>query len=213
MTTPAPPPAAGEPVSTGSERLVLEAFLDFHREVLVSKADGISENEARRRRLPSKTTLAGLVKHMIGVERGWFQEVLGGRKPEDIGPNVGGGDESWELAENETVSSLIEEYQQTCEQSRQTATRFALDDAVPQPDMGQVSLRWIYVHMIEETARHAGHADILRELTDGAAGIDGDAAVTTWLQRIMVNSAPAADQINARPARARDSHEPRPATS
>jgi uncharacterized damage-inducible protein DinB len=192
MTTPepAPPPAADQPVGTGSERPVLEAFLDFHRQVLVSKVEGISENEARHRRVPSKTTLAGLIKHMIGVERGWFQEVLAGRNPEDIGPNAGGGDESWDLAEDETVSSLIKEYEQTCEQSRQTAARFALDDAVPEPDMGQVSLRWIYVHMIEETARHVGHADILREQTDGAAGIDGDSAVTTWLHRIVVNAAP-----------------------
>jgi len=190
MTIPASPPAAGQPDSTGSERPVLEAFLDFHRQVLVSKVDGISENEARHRRVPSKTTLAGLIKHMIGVERGWFQEVLGGRKPEDIGPNVGGGGESWDLAEDETVSSLVKEYEQTCEQSRQTAARFALDDAVPEPDMGQVSLRWIYVHMIEETARHVGHADILREQTDGAAGIDGDSAVRTRLHRIVVNAAP-----------------------
>jgi uncharacterized damage-inducible protein DinB len=190
MTIPASPPAAGQPDSTGSERQVLEAFLDFHRQVLVSKVDGISENEARRRRVPSKTTLAGLIKHMIGVERGWFQEVLAGRSPQDIDPNVGGGEESWDLAENETVSSLIKEYEQTCEQSRQTAARFALDDAVPEPDMGQVSLRWIYVHMIEETARHVGHADILREQTDGAAGMDGDSAVTTWLHRIVANAAP-----------------------
>ena len=190
MTIPASPPAAGQPDSTGSERQVLEAFLDFHRQVLVSKVDGISENEARHRRVPSKTTLAGLIKHMIGVERGWFQEVLGGRNPEDIGPNVGGGEESWDLAEVETVSSLVKEYEQTCEQSRHTAARFALDDAVPEPDMGQVSLRWIYVHMIEETARHVGHADILREQTDGAAGIDGDSAVTTWLHRIVANAAP-----------------------
>ncbi len=190
MTIPASPHTADQPDSTGGERQVLEAFLDFHRQVLVSKVDGISENEARHRRVPSKTTLAGLIKHMIGVERGWFQEVLAGRKPEDIGPNVGGGDESWDLAENETVSSLIKEYEQTCEQSRQAAARFALDDAVPEPDMGQVSLRWVYVHMIEETARHVGHADILREQTDGAAGIDGDSAVATWLSRILVNAAP-----------------------
>jgi uncharacterized damage-inducible protein DinB len=190
MTIPASPATVGQPASTGSERPVLEAFLDFHRQVLVSKVDGIPENDARRRRVPSKTTLAGLIKHMIGVERGWFQEVLGGRDPEDIGPNVGGGDENWDLADNETVSSLIKEYKQTCEQSRQIAAQFALDEAVPEPDLGQVSLRWIYVHMIEETARHVGHADILRELTDGAAGIDGESAVTTWLHRIVVNAAP-----------------------
>lgn len=190
MTVPASPPAAGQPDRTGSERQVLEAFLDFHRQVLVSKVDGISENQARQRRVPSKTTLAGLVKHMIGVELGWFQEVLAGRDPADIGPNVGGGEESWDLAANETVSSLVKEYERACEQSRQTAARFALDDAMPEPGIGQVSLRWIYVHMIEETARHVGHADILREQTDGSAGIDGDSAVTTWLDRIVANAAP-----------------------
>ncbi len=175
MTTPQPSPslAADELVATGTEREVLEAFLDFHRGVLVRKVSGISEQEARYRRVPSSTTLAGLLKHMIGVERGWFQRVLAGRPAEEIGANVGGGDDSWELAEDETVESLVEEYQRTCEQSRQTAARFALDDAVPQRRLDQVSLRWIYVHMIEETARHVGHADILREQTDGTTGEDG----------------------------------------
>jgi uncharacterized damage-inducible protein DinB len=170
---PNPPLAADELVATGTERQVLEAFLDFHRQVLVRKVSGLSEEEARHRRVPSMTTLAGLVKHMIGVERGWFQRVLAGRSTDDIGPNVGGGSDSWELADNETVETLVEEYQRTCEQSRQTAARFALDDAVPQRRLGRVSLRWIYVHMIEETARHVGHADILREQTDGATGVDG----------------------------------------
>jgi len=175
MTTsqPNPPLAADELVSTGSERDVLEAFLDFHRQVLVRKVSGIAEQEARRRRVPSSTTLAGLVRHMTGVERGWFQRVLAGRAAEDIGPNVGGGADSWELAGTETVESLVAEYQRTCDESRRTAARFALDDAVPHRRLGQVSLRWIYVHMIEETARHVGHADILREQTDGATGVDG----------------------------------------
>jgi Protein of unknown function (DUF664) len=92
---------------------------------------------------------------------------------QDIGPNVGGGTDSWDLAEDDTVESLAEEYRRTCEQSRQTAARFSLDDVVPQRRLGHVSLRWIYVHMIEETARHVGHADILREQTDGATGVDG----------------------------------------
>jgi hypothetical protein len=77
------------------------------------------------------------------------------------------------LADTDTIESLVEAYQQTCEQSRQTAARFALDDTVPSARLGQVSLRWIYVHMIEETTRHIGHADILREQTDGATGVDG----------------------------------------
>ena len=170
---PDPPLAADELVAAGTEREVLEAFLDFHREVLVRKVSGVSELEARDRHVSSKTTLAGLVKHMTGVERGWFQRVLAGRAAAEIGPNVGGGADSWELADDETVASLIGEYRRACEESRQTAARFALDDTVPQRRLGQVSLRWIYVHMIEETARHVGHADILREQTDGATGVDG----------------------------------------
>ena len=175
MTTPQPDPplANDELVAAGGEREVLEAFLDFHREVLIRKVCGVSEKEARYRRVPSQTTLAGLVKHMTGVERGWFQRVLAQRPAAEIGPNVGGGEDSWELAGDETVGSLVEEYRRTCEQSRQTAARFALDDTVPQRRLGRVSLRWIYVHMIEETARHVGHADILREQTDGATGVDG----------------------------------------
>jgi hypothetical protein len=175
MTTPQPNPplAADELVTTGSERAVLEAFLDFHREVLVRKVSGVSEQEARYRRVPSKTTLAGLIKHLTGVERGWFQRVLAQRPAGEIGPNVGGGDDSWELAPDETVESLVAEYRRACDQSRQAAARFALDDAVPHRRLGRVSLRWIYVHMIEETARHVGHADILREQTDGATGVDG----------------------------------------
>jgi hypothetical protein len=175
MTTsqPNPPLAPDELVATGTERDVLEAFLDFHREVLVRKVSGVSEQEARYRRVPSKTTLAGLVKHMIGVERGWFQRVLAGMPVEEIGPNVGGGEDSWELGEGETIDSLVDEYRRTCEQSRRTAAGFGLDDVVPQRRLGRVSLRWIYVHMIEETARHVGHADILREQTDGATGVDG----------------------------------------
>jgi Protein of unknown function (DUF664) len=101
---PDPPLAADELVAAGPEREVLEAFLDFHREVLVRKVSGISEQQARLRRVPSKTTLAGLVKHMTGVERGWFQRVLAGRPADEIGLNAGGGDDSWDLADGETVA-------------------------------------------------------------------------------------------------------------
>jgi uncharacterized damage-inducible protein DinB len=154
-------------------REVLEAPLDFQREVLVRKVSALGEEDARRRLVPSMTTLAGLLKHLIGVERGWFERGLAQRPDGEIGANVGGGDDSWVLAEEETVEALIAEYERTCEQSRRTAARFDLDDTCPNPRLGQVSLRWIYIHMIEETARHVGQADILREQTDGATGVDG----------------------------------------
>lgn len=175
MTNPSldPPLAPDELVATGTERDVLEAFLDFYRGVIVRKAAGLSEEDARRRLVPSKTTLAGLLKHLTGVERGWFQRRLAQRSPEEVGPNSRGDDESWDLAEGDTVAALSAEYEAACAESRRIAAQFALDDAAPHPRLGQVSLRWIYVHMIEETARHAGHADILREQTDGATGVDG----------------------------------------
>ena len=72
-----------------------------------------------------------------------------------------------------TADRLIAAYAGACEASREVAAGFGLDDTAPHPRLGHVSLRWVYVHLIEETARHAGHADILRELTDGATGFDG----------------------------------------
>jgi hypothetical protein len=72
----------------------------------------------------------------------------------------------------DTVAGVLADYRAACEQSRTAAAAHGLDDAVPHDRLGMVSLRWIYVHMIEETARHAGHADILREQTDGSTGFD-----------------------------------------
>ncbi|OHV40339.1 mini-circle protein [Parafrankia colletiae] len=156
--------------STASERETLEAFLDFYRDVLVHKVRGVSNRDAGRRLLPSLTTLAGLVKHLTVVERNWF-----GRLTDD-NPDAlphGQEDTSWVLASTDTIDSLLAEYDQACAASRKAAAGYTLDDIVARPDLPQVSLRWIYIHMIEETARHTGHADIVRELTDGATGVLG----------------------------------------
>jgi hypothetical protein len=168
-----PPLAPDELVATGSEREVLEAFLDFHRGVVVRKLSGVSGADARRRLVPSQTTLIGIVRHLAGVESDWFERRLGGA---DVPRRTGTGnapDESWSVGEDKTIEDVIAEYHESCDRSREVAARFALEDSVPHPRLGRVSLRWIYVHMIEETARHAGHADILREQVDGASGVDG----------------------------------------
>ena len=174
MTTPPidPPLAPDERVATGSEREVLEAFLDFHRGVVVRKLRGVSEADARRRLVPSETTLVGIVRHLAGVESDWFRRRLDGQPIERL-TGSGDNDESWAVSDDETVEGVITRYQWACDQSREVASRYALEDSVPHPRLGRVSLRWIYVHMIEETARHAGHADILREQLDGATGVDG----------------------------------------
>ncbi|HEV7900013.1 MAG TPA: DinB family protein [Planosporangium sp.] len=156
-------------VTTGTERDVLEAFLDFHRGVVRSKVSGVSDEDARRRLVPSETTLAGLIKHLTVVERTWFPGLLTGPAPEPDG------DGGFQVGPHETIESLIVEYDRACEVSRQVVADFGLDHVVahPHPQLGQVSLRWVIVHVIEETARHAGHADILREQTDGATGVAG----------------------------------------
>ncbi|HEY2696750.1 MAG TPA: DUF664 domain-containing protein [Pseudonocardiaceae bacterium] len=92
-----------------------------------------------------------------------FQSVLGQR-------SYDGSDDDWQVLDDDTVAGLIAEYEHACTQSRDIAAGYDLDHAVPHAYLGQVSLRWIYVHMIEETARHTGHADILREQTDGSTG-------------------------------------------
>jgi uncharacterized damage-inducible protein DinB len=155
---------------TGDERAILESFLDFHRGVVLRKLRGLSDAEATRRLVPSATTLAGLVKHLTLVERNWFPVLLA-PEPGDVYLNsAADATASFTLDEGDTVDGLAEAYERACDRSRAVAARFDLDHVVPHPQLGEVSVRWILVHLIEETARHAGHADILRELTDGSTG-------------------------------------------
>jgi uncharacterized damage-inducible protein DinB len=164
------PFTAEEVICTAGERELLEGFLEYHRQVIRGKLRGLSEEDARRRLVPSSTTLIGLVKHAAAVERAWFQHYLGGRPREEITGNARGDAASWDVSPGETIADVIAEYETSCAQSRQIAAGFALDHTVPQDRLGEVSLRWIYVHIIREHARHAGHADILREQVDGATG-------------------------------------------
>jgi hypothetical protein len=171
MTTQAERPLnRDEMVGTGSEREVLEAFLDLYRDIVISKATGVPTDAARRQLVPSPTTLAGLVKHLASVEREWFRGILDRRPADEVGVHVA--DDGWGVGPDETIEELVADYQRACAESRQVAARFSLEKSVPIARLGQVSLRWIYVHLIEETARHAGHADIRREQTDGATGFD-----------------------------------------
>jgi hypothetical protein len=159
-----------ELVSTGTEREILETYLDGYRTIVRKQLAGLSESAARTRLVPSATTPAGLVKHLAAVERSWFQRTFAQRT--DIAGHAYGDEQSWVVTDEDTVASLLAEYEQACEASKAIATGRSLDEEVPHHRMGKVSLRWIYVHMIEETARHAGHADILREQLDGATEFD-----------------------------------------
>lgn len=146
-----------EVICTAGERELLEGFLEYHRRVVSGK-------------VPSLTTPLGLVKHAAAVERNWFQHYLAGRPREQIAGNSRGDTASWQVGNEETIASVIAEYEDACAESRRIAAGFALDHTVPQDQLGPVSLRWIYVHILREHARHIGHADIIREQIDGATG-------------------------------------------
>jgi hypothetical protein len=149
---------------------MLEVFLEYHREALSGKLRGLSEEDARRRLVPSLTTLLGLVGHAAAVERNWFQHYLGGKPREEIAGNSRGDDPSWDVGADKTIGGVIAEFESACAASRQIAAGFALDRTVPHDQLGQVSLRFIYVNILTEYARHAGHADIIREQIDGTTG-------------------------------------------
>jgi uncharacterized damage-inducible protein DinB len=155
---------------TGDERAVLEAFLDFHRAIVLRKARGLADADASRRLVPSLTTLAGLLKHLALVEQNWLPRLFAPEPGDVYLTSQEEADASFTLGPADTVETLAAGYEAACARSRAIAARFELDQVVPHPQLGEVSLRWVLVHLIEETARHAGHADILRELTDGETG-------------------------------------------
>jgi uncharacterized damage-inducible protein DinB len=168
--TDTPPLTDEDLVTAAGERETLEGFLEYHRRVLSGKLRGLSEEDARQRLVPSLTTVLGLVSHAAAVERNWFHHYLGGKPREEITGNARGDAPSWDVGADKSIGGVIAEFESACAASRQIAAGFALDQTVPHDELGQVSLRWIYVHIIREHARHAGHADILREQIDGATG-------------------------------------------
>lgn len=157
--------------ATAGERQTLECFLDGYRNIVVRKVSGLSDADARRRLVTSATTVGGMVKHLRWVEYGWFDQCLHRRAGDNRRPH----ERAWEFdfLASESLPTLLAEYQQQCEHSRRITADYPLDHRVPHARLGEVSLRWIYVHLIEETARHTGQLDILREQLDGATGFDG----------------------------------------
>ena len=160
-----------EPPFGLAERPMLEAWLEFHRTTLLLKCEGLNDVDRKRRPVPtSLLSLHGLIRHMAEVERNWFRRVLG---PEPDAPPI------WfdpEIEDSELIpldgadwDADLAAWQAECEVSRRAAAARDLDDTGLR--RGQpCTLRWIYVHMIEEYARHNGHADIIRELIDGRVG-------------------------------------------
>jgi len=154
---------------TAGERELLDAWLDFHRMTLQLKCEGVTEADLTRRPVPTSTlSLQGLVRHMAEVERNWFRRVL--LDPEL--PRIYGArreDREFEPIEAATWREDLATWQREVEQARNAARGMDLSRTGVREGKA-VSLRWIYVHMIEEYARHNGHADLIRELIDGAVG-------------------------------------------
>ena len=159
------------PPRVGGERELLEAWLDFHRDVLLWKCENVApEDLVRRTAEPSTLTLIGLVRHMAEVERTWFRRVLD--QEEGLTP-IYDYSRDRDADFHDLAPARVEEdlatYRAEVERCREVAARHDLD-AVGSHRGKPVSLRWICLHMIEEYARHDGHADLLRERLDGVTG-------------------------------------------
>jgi len=164
-------PRRVDPAFVAGERAMLEQWLEFHRTTLLLKCEGL-DDEGRKARpvASSKLSLHGLVRHMAEVERHWFQRVLP-RSPDTprIWFDPDNDDCDLEPLDDADWQSDLDAWLAECAASRLTAVRYELDDTGIR--RGEpCSLRWIYLHMIEEYARHNGHADLIREMVDGAVG-------------------------------------------
>jgi uncharacterized damage-inducible protein DinB len=151
------------------EREMLSGFLDWNRAVVANKVRGLSRENATRVMTPTGLSPLGVLAHLVAVEYGWFDEkFLGNPDRPDLDAH---GD--FRVLDDDTVDALLAEYAAACDHARTVVAEASSLDQLSvraSPHYGQVTLRWLLVHMIEETARHAGHLDIMREHIDGATG-------------------------------------------
>lgn len=148
---------------TGTERQLLENTLQLQRSELLAAVNGLTDTQSRLRLVPTLTTPISLVKHCAAAERIWFQRTMAGRHPDDCTGQAVGGDVSFHVADHETLDQVVADYRAACATSDDIAARYNLDDTAHHSLVGPVSLRFIYLGLIAEIARHAGHADILVE--------------------------------------------------
>ncbi len=172
MTTPeAPPDTRTEPPETGAERALLDGFLDYHRDTLLWKCAGLTDEQLRTKAVPtSDLTLLGLVRHITEVERGWFFDHL----PHEATPIYFTEDrpnDDFDALDSAPVAEVLDRYRAEVDRIRAEITAVPLEHEYTDKRGKTYSLRWVYLHMIEEYARHNGHADILRERIDGATGM------------------------------------------
>lgn len=155
-----------EPPTVADERAALSARLDFVRATVRMKLDGLDDEQLLRPMTPTGLTLLGLVKHLTQVEHSWFVRRAGGAG----GPKLFPEDAEFRILPGETRQSIVDGYLRACEESGGIVAQHSLDDTFLHPTQGRTDMRWVLVHMVEETARHAGHADLMREELDGVTG-------------------------------------------
>ena len=161
------------PTLQGDERTQLTSWLAFYRATLLRKCAGLSlEQLIRRPVATSSLSLLGLVRHMTFVEQAWYDARFAGNTVSEYYKSAGDRDGDFNELDSTSLEDVIANYQTACERSDELAAGHDLDELVVEPGTGRdpVDLRWIYIHMIEEYARHCGHADILRELIDEETG-------------------------------------------
>ncbi|WP_410598217.1 DinB family protein [Amycolatopsis sp. lyj-90] len=149
-------------VPLDDERTQLEAFIEEYRGAIEATLDGLTEEQARRRLVPSATTLLGLLKHVTWMQRVWFEECVGGTSRQELGL-LRNPDESFRLSDEDTVASLTAAHREACATARTTVADLPLDTVVTGHRTGPRTLHWVYLQVLRELAHHCGHADILRE--------------------------------------------------
>ena len=144
----------------------------YQREALIGKLRGLTDEQARMTPTASSLSLLSVVKHAAIWERRWFQIIVAGRRFPDQWPEVESEqmDSTFQLTDQDTVTSVVADYREQIAASREILSSFDLETPCARPEMANENLRWVAMHMIEETARHAGHADIIRETIDGSRG-------------------------------------------
>jgi hypothetical protein len=164
-----------EPDPASSELISLTEYLDYQRQTMLSKTDGLTREEMALVHPPSTLTLGGLLYHLALVEEDWMEVRFLGLPVREPWIVDWGADPDWEFRTATSLPSeeLRSRYRDACERSRQVISQAASLDqlsVVPLRDGRPFSLRWVLLHLIEETARHNGHADFLREAIDGVVG-------------------------------------------
>ncbi|WP_100445278.1 DinB family protein [Glycomyces xiaoerkulensis] len=161
------------PPNTGPERDMLEGFLDYHRRTLLVKSSRLPEDRLKRAPVaPSGLSLLGLIRHLTEVEYAWFSQCVDRRPADQIPYYAREGDREvvFGQASRADPREAVERYRQAIADSQAVAARHGLDEVFEHPRFGRMSIRWLYLHMIEEYARHNGHADLIRESIDGVTG-------------------------------------------